>query len=714
MAHNQAPTTVVVVTDEKPGRQGVGTSAEDGEEFRKGGKNDVSNGPVKKRHCTDILCCLLFIAHVVGVIAIASVAFSKGNPNRLIAGQDFENNFCGVKDKNIDDDKADYPLLYFTLNTEELGSGFPYNEPSKWASTPEIDVTKFSTFFRAVCVKKCPCFKDVPIEKDSTNNETETETPDCPSKSKTVTSFRNYTLWGVSGQPELPALDESLCPYAEQYCVPVPSTTISIAGRYCVPELFDAGEAKDVADYLPSGLVDSWTNFVGDIIVTWPILAISGIIALIIGMLYLIFLRYCAGVIVWVALLLVFAMFAAGGAACYVYSPEMDGKAYQDMLLWTGYVVWAIGAIIFLITLCLCKQIRLGIGIVKTAAMFIYNVPTVLLLPITFFLLTIVLYAVWLTITLFIMSSVDLEESNKGKRYSWNTDTQRGFAFVFFSLLWTNAFLIGMNQMILAGAVGIWYFTAPDANGNKKPRGAVKRAAWNACFYHMGSVAFGSLILAIIQFIKYYLQYLARQAQYAEKNPSKACAACSPCGIGKLLSGVSIANMVYVKLLLCMAYLVACFERCIKFLNKNAYIQVALLGKNFCRSAWAAFCLILRNAFRIAVLAVVGRGLRYLGLLGIVAASGVVGFFITEAWKGDEISSPIFPTIVYCLMGLVIGATIMDVLAMSIDTTLQCFVADEEMSGKGQGGEFTPPPLKAHISRPQEGGGCCGGGKTVD
>ena len=42
-----------------------------------------------------------------------------------------------------------------------------------------------------------------------------------------------------------------------------------------------------------------------------------------------------------------------------------------------------------------------------------------------------------------------------------------------------------------------------------------------------------------------------------------------------------------------------------RFLNKNAYIQIALLGKKFCFAAKDAFWLIFRNALRIATAALV-------------------------------------------------------------------------------------------------------------
>lgn len=39
---------------------------------------------------------------------------------------------------------------------------------------------------------------------------------------------------------------------------------------------------------------------------------------------------------------------------------------------------------------------------------------------------------------------------------------------------------------------------------------------------------------------------------------------------------------------------------------RNAYIQIALMGTNFCTSAKKAFFLILRNAFRFGTVAILG------------------------------------------------------------------------------------------------------------
>jgi hypothetical protein len=160
-------------------------------------------------------------------------------------------------------------------------------------------------------------------------------------------------------------------------------------------------------------------------------------------------------------------------------------------------------------------------------------------------------------------------------------------------------------------------------------------------------------------------------------------------------------------------YLIACFERCIKFLNKNAYIQIALLGKNFCKSAWNAFMLIVRNAGRIGALAGIGMIITLLGIMFIMVSTGVLGYFILLAMHEDEISTPWLLTVLFFIIGYIIAKLFMMVFGLAVDSVLQCFIADEELHSKGGGGgQYTPEELKGFL--PKEGAWCCGmcGGKV--
>jgi hypothetical protein len=58
-----------------------------------------------------------------------------------------------------------------------------------------------------------------------------------------------------------------------------------------------------------------------------------------------------------------------------------------------------------------------------------------------------------------------------------------------------------------------------------------------------------------------------------------------------------------VKILTCIGECcLACLERFLNFVNKNAYIQTAIEGSNYCTGAVAAFNLLLRNFLRLGAI----------------------------------------------------------------------------------------------------------------
>merc|ERR1712217_710468 len=115
-----------------------------------------------------------------------------------------------------------------------------------------------------------------------------------------------------------------------------------------------------------------------------------------------------------------------------------------------------------------------------------------------------------------------------------------------------------------------------------------------------------------------------------------------------------------------------------KFLNKNAYIQVALMSTSFCESARNAFFLILRNAARFGVLGMLGAVIHRVGKLFIMMITGALGFLILQSIYPD-INMPVVLVLLYAFVGFQIGSLFMNVFGLAVDTTLQCFIATEEM-----------------------------------
>lgn len=389
----------------------------------------------------------------------------------------------------------------------------------------------------------------------------------------------------------------------------------------------------------------------------------------------------------------------------------VNNEMVRQVLLVCAYVLWVFGGIYFILVCCLQERIRLAISVNKVAATFVAHTPRILLVPIIQSFIGVLWIGLWAFSVSFLLSQVPDSYTPKttyssyaeaygtvdtpgkcndkwpagsvwkneescpldanGVPACWNCAPPRyifdtRFAVSFFVFLWNNALNVAIGQCVIAGAVGVWFFTP---NAEKGKRRAIATSLYNVFRYHLGSLAFGSFIIALIQFIRYCMKYLEKQAQQ-QKN--------------------RVMVLVFKALQCCLW----CFEKCMKFLNKNAYIQIALMGTNFCTSAKKAFFLILRNAIRFGTVALLGSMIHMIGFLFIVAASVGLGYLFLISLHPDV--SPAVNLVVYGLMAYLIAKLFMNVFGLAVDSTLQCFLACEEMD---LGGDFVPSSMGRWLDR---------------
>jgi len=392
-----------------------------------------------------------------------------------------------------------------------------------------------------------------------------------------------------------------------------------------------------------------------------------------------------------------------------------DGYAVSDetlrqAILYCGYGLLSLAAMWLLLIICMCSRIRLVIAITQVGSQFVACNPQALWVPVVQILIGSIWMVAWGLCAAFMISYVpagyvpsqayateadaagdstaagacnsrwptgfayeDLSNcaSTNSTVSCWYCGSPRimlgeTFAYAFFCLLWHNAVLIALGQCIIAGAVGIWFF-ADNADKGSQP--VFCRSTRNALCFNFGSLAFGSLIIAIIQFVKWLMRYLAEQAK-VQKN--------------------RVAVLVFQALASCLW----CFEKCIKFLNKNAYIQVALKGTSFCTSAKEAFFLILRNVVRFGGLAMLGKIVDLLGVMFITTATTVIGYVVLEALYSD--ASPIVPVACYVITGYLVARLFLNVFSLACDASLQCFIIAEEMEHRG---DFIPNALQSFLKQ---------------
>ena len=150
--------------------------------------------------------------------------------------------------------------------------------------------------------------------------------------------------------------------------------------------------------------------------------------------------------------------------------------------------------------------------------------------------------------------------------------------YFLFDFFWTTQFLSAFGEITLATAFAVWYFTHDEQKGALAR--VVSRSLKCVVRHHLGTAAFGSFVIAVVQFVRAVVMYvqhrmtaLGKRGGYAEKC-TKAVLCCISCCLW-------------------------CVEKCLKFINRNAYIQTGIFGHSFCRASKEAFHLILRSLARI-------------------------------------------------------------------------------------------------------------------
>ena len=80
-------------------------------------------------------------------------------------------------------------------------------------------------------------------------------------------------------------------------------------------------------------------------------------------------------------------------------------------------------------------------------------------------------------------------------------------------------FFGAFGEMVLAGVFSQWYWTLDKKND--LPSCALGTSLWNTTVFHLGTVAFGSLIIAIIRMIRTILEYIEKKLKKFNNDLTK-------------------------------------------------------------------------------------------------------------------------------------------------------------------------------------------------
>ncbi|CAB9497279.1 Choline transporter-like protein [Seminavis robusta] len=620
--------------------------------------DDFNDGSVTNRRCTDCLCALLLILVWLVTTAIGFYAINYGDIRLVIHPIDYDGNVCGT---DFREDMTDYPYLLYV-----------------------------NSYTGGVCVNECPS-----LVGQVANNVSDI---------RTLVTYAG--VWQPSyGESELPLDFVQVAPYyvnssdalfcTDSLCFPDNSAIASwhsagiskgfgfayYAGDtyelfwrcYLTSDAERAIQNQTQAEKVleipnPSELL---LNLYSDVYATFDYVFGFGFgVALGVSFLYVFLMRLpcLLSIMIWGSIGLTWAMFGAAGyfsfANAAMFSSETPRRVSDQwitVLYGVSMVCFVILAILVSITCCLIQQIQMSIGCVRAAARAINRMPGILIVPVLQSMVfigalgTFAIYGAYLASmgkinVLEFPIDIDSGAEIAVRTYGFDGNVEICAWFLLFVAFWTSNFIVAVGDLTVAMSVARWYFQK-----EKRRIGScvVLGSLANTLYYHTGTLAFGSLLIALVQLVRALLERIRRTIKKADNKIANTMICCCQC---------------------CFCML----EACLRFMNKNAWIQTAIFGTSFCQSSRQAFYLMLRNAGRVGAVSYVSSSILVVGKVFIsTVTTGLSYIALIDAEA--ELHHVGGPLVIIFFISYIVSDIFMGVFDISIKTILHCFVADEEM-----------------------------------
>uniref|UniRef100_A0A674D3G1 Choline transporter-like protein n=1 Tax=Salmo trutta TaxID=8032 RepID=A0A674D3G1_SALTR len=660
-------------------------------------------------HNKCLFCLIKSILYANDVCLIA--AWIHGDPRKVVYPTDSHGQFCGQK-------TAISILFYFNI----LQCANPAVLINLQCPTTQL------------CVSKCPdrfaTYLDMQYNYRYNNSYWE--------------YYRQFCKPGFDN-PRKP-LSICLCVSVLQRCFPdfiTRNGTLTVANKTDFKDglgktrsVIDLRDAANLLDAKEVGM-----KIFEDYASSWYWILIGLVITMVVSLAFILLLRFTAGVLLWLIIFGVIAVVGYGIWHCYWEFSTLRGKPHSDgdvtisdigfqtdfrvylQLSQTWLILMislsVIEAVIIVILIFLRRRVRIAIALLEEGSRAIGYIMSTLFYPIITFVLLAICIAYWAVIAVFLASSGDavykvMSTQDKCMYANLTCDpetfsltnvttvcpgSQCTFAFYggeslyhhyifvlqlcnLLVFLWLVNFTIALGQCTLAGAFASYYWAL------KKPQDIPSCPLFSsfsrAVRYHTGSLAFGSLILALVQMFRIVLEYLDHKLKGAHNAFARFLICCLKCCFW-------------------------CLEHFIKFMNRNAYIMMAIYGKSFCTSAKDAFFLLMRNVVRVAVLDKVTDFLLFLGKVLISGSVGVLAFFFFTRKIPviqEEVPSLNYywvPLLTVILGSYLIAHGFFNVYAMCVDTLFLCFCEDLERNDGSPLKPFYMSPQLHRILRREQG-----------
>lgn len=217
---------------------------------------------------------------------------------------------------------------------------------------------------------------------------------------------------------------------------------------------------------------------------------------------------------------------------------------------------------------------------IKFGAKFVINNACIVMAPVMWFISYIGFLVYWISSSAYIFS---IGEVYHVKGYAvgsikWDALTSVLFATNWINFFWQSAIFMCSLYFLIVCTCTLWYFEFN--HGEKNGTLVITSFKW-MWLKHMGTIVLSSFIIATT----WVLQLLMTALIYVLKSEDKA---------GENQCAICIAK--------CCSCCLDCFEKCLTFISKQAYVEVVLRSCGFCSGACASMKIMMNHAMEFSLI----------------------------------------------------------------------------------------------------------------
>jgi hypothetical protein len=345
------------------------------------------------------------------------------------------------------------------------------------------------------------------------------------------------------------------------------------------------------------------------------------------------------------------------------YSEYLTNEQAQLASLVTGGIFLLAGLIFLTLLCCAHNSINMAIGCVEAAVECVWAIPCMIFMPAVEVAIKLTLYAILLFYLCYLLSAGEMDNKtilNVGgqevnglrRRFEYSDEQKYYIAYYVFGLFWILEYANAVGSFAFSYAVVDWYYTPKP---KKHHWCSIAQGYLYAFTVHLGTLAMGAFLIALCRFANLVLTFIERYSK--EQN-----------------------NQVAQCIARCLISCIACFERFLKMINKNAYIDVAIQSSNFCTAASDSMKFMLTQAPAVAILTGACTIFSICGVAMLSSLTGYVTYMLItshERWTSDasphHVTSPFFVAGVAAFGATFVAAAFMVIFDHTADTLLYTY-----------------------------------------